>query len=82
MKEKLQALRALSARVHDRVVVGAGLALASASSFAQSTDPFDTTKDAVIAKVLVYGGGLLLVAGAGVIFMVGVKYVKKIARAA
>lgn len=59
-----------------------GLAgLGSASAFAQVTDPFDTAVTTVTGKVESYAAALVGVAAAAVVFMVAVKYVKKLPRA-
>lgn len=63
-------------------ILAAGVALsASIPAFAQ-TDPFTTAVADVKEKVTTYGGELVAVAAVGVVFMIGVKYVKKIRGAA
>lgn len=62
-----------------------GIALAAALpviSFAQATDPFDTAVTDVTAKVQTYGAALVGLAAVGVVFMIAIKYVKKIRGAA
>lgn len=61
--------------------VGAALVL-PAMAFAQAADPFTSAADDIKAKVATYGAELVVVAAVGVVFMVAIKYVKKIARAA
>lgn len=62
--------------------IGATLALAApVAAFAQG-DPFATALTDITAKVTTYGGGLIALAAVGVVFMVGVKYVKKLRGAA
>lgn len=62
--------------------VGAtGLAL-SGLAMAQETDPFNTAIDTITDKVETYGGALVALAAVGVVFMVGIKYIKKIRGAA
>lgn len=53
-------------------------------AFAQETgaDPFDTAVDTITTKVEAYGGALVALAAVGVVFMIGMKYVKKIRGAA
>ncbi|WP_038216666.1 hypothetical protein [Xenophilus azovorans] len=48
---------------------------------AQATDPFDAAVDTITTKVEAYGGALVGLAAVAVVFLVGVKYVKKIPRA-
>ncbi len=56
------------------------VALAPAA-FAQAADPFDTALTTVTAKVTSYAGALVGLAAVAVVFMVAVKYVKKLPRA-
>lgn len=56
--------------------------LLSAAAMAQATDPFTTAVTDITAKVTTYGGALVGVAAVGVVFMVAIKYVKKLNRAA
>ena len=60
--------------------VGAALVL-PAMAFA-SADPFMDASNDIKAKVATYGAELVVVAAVGVVFMVAIKYVKKISRAA
>lgn len=62
-------------------VVSTGL-LTAGVAFAQATDPFDAAVDNITDKVETYGAALVGVAAVGVIFMVAMKYVKKLPRAA
>jgi len=72
MKSKLARLSAL----------GTGL-LVSASVFAQeATDPFSTAVTEVTGKISTYGAALVGLSAAGVVFMIAIKYVKKIRGAA
>lgn len=57
-------------------MLGANLAMA------QSTDPFDTALSSITDKVETYGGALVGLAAVGVVFMIGIKYVKKLRGAA
>lgn len=63
-----------------------GVALAAALpviSFAQTvTDPFDAAVTDVTSKVQSYGAALVGLAAVGVVFMIAIKYVKKIRGAA
>lgn len=56
--------------------------MAPALSFAQAvTDPFDTALASVTTKVTSYAGALVGVAAISVVFMVAIKYVKKLPKA-
>lgn len=62
-----------------RVIALAALATASLSAHA---DPFTDAMTDITAKVTEYGGALVGLAAVGVVFMVAIKYVKKIRGAA
>lgn len=51
-------------------------------AFAQETDAFATAVTDVTAKVSTYGPALVGLSAVGVVFMIAVKYVKKIRSAA
>ena len=53
-----------------------------AMAMAQAADPFTTAANDIKGKVALYGAELVVVAAVGVVFMVAIKYVKKISRAA
>lgn len=55
---------------------------ASSAAMAQGTDPFDTVMTTVTTSVTEYAGALVVLAGVSVVFMIGIKYVKKIRGAA
>ena len=62
-----------------------GMALAltlPAVAMAQTTDPFDTALTEITGKVTSYGGALVGLAAVAVAFYVGIKFVKKIPKAA
>jgi hypothetical protein len=61
------------------VAVGAGLA--SVAAFAQETDPFMVAMAEAEGKIETYAGALVGLAAVAVIFMIAIKYVKKIPRA-
>lgn len=61
------------------VAVGAGLA--SVGAFAQTTDPFDTAMATATTKVTSYAGALVGLAAVAVVFLIAIKYVKKIPKA-
>jgi hypothetical protein len=59
-----------------------GVMALPALSFAQAaTDPFDTALASVTTKVTSYAGALVGVAAISVVFMVAIKYVKKLPKA-
>lgn len=58
-----------------------GLSVAPLASFAQA-DPFATAVADVTTKIGTYGAALVGLAAVGVVFMIAIKYVKKIRGAA
>lgn len=62
------------------------VALASVSPFAvfaqEATDPFQDALTNITANVTTYGGALVGLAAVGVVFMIAIKYVKKLRGAA
>jgi hypothetical protein len=81
MKNKLQNLRRLARDNAARVGVAVMTLPVAMAANAQVADPFDTAVSNVTTKVTTYGGALVGVAAAAVVFMVAIKYVKKIPRA-
>lgn len=81
MKQKLARLAQLSRNNAARAVVAITTLPVAMAARAQSTDPFDAAVDQVTTKVGTYGAALVGVAAAAVVFMVAIKYVKKIPRA-
>lgn len=71
------------ARKYGAKVAAAGSAayLGMGVAFAQATDPFDTAVATIQTKVEGYGGALVALAAVAVVFLVGIKYVKKIPKA-
>lgn len=66
-----------------RSAVVALMAAAPVLSFAQAVaDPFDTALSTITTKVNSYGAALVGLAAVGVLFVVAMKYVKKLPRAA
>lgn len=55
---------------------------APVAAFAQATDPFQDVLNNVTTKVETYAGSLVVLAGVAVVFMVGIKYIKKLRGAA
>jgi TrbC/VIRB2 pilin len=66
---------------HKALVVAVAL-VSSVPAFAQTADPFDAAVTAMSGKVTSYGTGLVALALVGVGFMIAIKYVKKLSRAA
>jgi hypothetical protein len=56
--------------------------VAASAAMAQATDPFATAVTDVTSKVETYGAALVGLAAVGVVFMIAIKYVKKIRGAA
>lgn len=82
MKARLAQLRALAARQYLKAGVLVGSTLAVAGASAQTvTDPFDTAMTTITGKVESYASALVVLSAVAVVFMVGMKYVKKIPRA-
>lgn len=81
MKAKMQALGRLARNNAARAVVVVATLPVALAARAQSTDPFDAAAAEVTTKVASYGAALVGVAAAAVVFMVAIKYVKKIPRA-
>lgn len=58
------------------------LAVLGSQAHAAVSEAFTASVTSVSADIAVYGGALITIAAVGVAFMVGMKYVKKISRAA
>lgn len=58
------------------------LAMSAGSAFAQAADPFSSAVTTITDKINTYGAALVGIAAVGVVFWVGIKYVKKISGAA
>ncbi len=58
------------------------LASSAGSAFAQAADPFTAAATTITEKINTYGAALVGIAAVGVVFWVGIKYVKKISGAA
>lgn len=78
MNRRFAVLRGKVARIGAAV---SAAALVPAVSFAQQADPFDTALSTVTTKVTGYAGALVGLAAIAVVFMVAIKYVKKIPKA-
>lgn len=64
-----------------KVAVGAAGLGMSALAMAQTVDPFTDAVTAATTKVGTYGAALVVLSGVGVVFLIGMKYVKRIPRA-
>lgn len=56
--------------------------VAPVAAFAQATDPFNDALTEITTNVTTYGGALVGLAAVGVVFMIAIKYVKKLRSAA
>lgn len=81
-KHMLNAIRNAAHNAYARAGVAVTLATIALPGFAQTTDPFDTAMTTVTEKVEQYAGALVGLAAVGVVFMIAIKYVKKIRGAA
>jgi hypothetical protein len=81
MKNKLQNLRRLARDNAARMSVAVLALPAAMAAHAEAGDPFDAAVSTVTTKVGTYGAALVGVSAAAVVFMVAIKYVKKIPRA-
>lgn len=79
--EVLKSLRSAADTAWARAGVAATLALGSAGAFAQGADPFTTAMTEATTKVGIYAAALVGLGAVSVIFMIGLKYVKRIPRA-
>lgn len=69
-------------RLQDKVLAASVLVAASVPAFAQSaSDPFDTALAEATTKVGGYAAALVGLSAVAVVFMIAMKYVKKIPRA-
>lgn len=59
-----------------------GSAVLSVAAHAQSADPFDAAVTSLTTKVSGYGLGMFALAAVSVGFVVGIKYLKKLPKAA
>lgn len=78
---KLNNLRRLARDNAARIGVAVMALPAAMAANAAAADPFDAAVAEVTGKVATYGAALVGVAAAAVVFMVAIKYVKKIPRA-
>ena len=80
----MNAIRTLGAKVsgaYRNAGIVAATALVPALSFAQSTDPFDAAITEATTKVGSYAAALVGLSAVAVVFMIAMKYVKRIPRA-
>ncbi|WP_288254884.1 hypothetical protein [uncultured Hydrogenophaga sp.] len=78
---KLQSLKGVAQHAYLRAGVLVGTALVAVPTFAQETDPFDTALATATTKVGAYAAALVGLGAVAVVFMIALKYVKKIPRA-
>lgn len=64
-----------------QLIALASTAVLSVAAQAQTTDPFTTAMTDATTKVTTYAGALVGLGAVAVIFMIALKYVKKIPRA-
>lgn len=64
-----------------RAYVGAVTLLGTTGVFAQAIDPFDTAITTATTKVGAYAAALVGLSAVAVVFMIAMKYVKRIPRA-
>jgi len=81
MKQKLQQLADLASRNYAKAGALVGTAFVGLPAFAQAVDPFTEATTEITGKITTYGSALVGVAAVGVVFMVAMKYVKKLPRA-
>lgn len=77
MKKTFNAIRELPARGY----VAASVMLVPFLASAQSVDPFDTALATATTKVTSYAGAMVGLAAVSVVFLIAIKYVKKIPKA-
>lgn len=65
-----------------RAFVAVSAVLLPVLAFAQATDPFTDSVATATTKIGVYGAALVVLAAVGVVFKIGIKYVKRISGAA
>lgn len=78
-------IKSVALRVSEKVstfAVGACALVMSGIASAQSVDPFDAALTTATTKVGAYAAALVGLAAVSVVFMIGLKYVKKLPRAA
>lgn len=68
-------------KLQDKALAASVLVLSSVPVMAQTTDPFDTAMAEATTKVGAYAAALVGLGAVAVIFMIALKYVKKIPRA-
>ena len=78
MKRRFAFFRGQFARIGPAV---SAAVLLPAVALAQAADPFDTALATVTTKLTSYAGALVGLAAVAVVFMVAVKYVKKLPKA-
>lgn len=82
MGKKFNSFKAAVSRGYLRAGAMVGTALVAVPAMAQVTDPFETALSTSTTKVETYAAALVTVAAISTVFMIAIKYVKKIPRAA
>lgn len=77
----LEKTRAIACKYGSQVAVAAMTLPFALAASAQSTDPFDAAVSSATTKVTGYGAALVTFSAVAVVFMIGIKYIKKIPRA-
>lgn len=68
-------------KLNEKALALAVMLVVSAPAFAQTVDPFDTAMTEATTKVGAYAAALVGLSAVAVIFMIAMKYVKRIPRA-
>lgn len=82
--KKFNALGQLAARGYNEAGIKTAVAIGSflpMLASAQATDPFETAMTTATTKVTSYAGALVGLAAVAVVFMIAIKYVKRIPKA-
>lgn len=82
LKSKIGSFVRSADDLYARAGVATMVALASAGASAQAADPFEAAMATATTKVGTYAAALVGLAAVGVVFMIAIKYVKRIPRAA
>ena len=68
-------------KIQDKILAASVLLMCSIPAFAQSADPFDAAMSTATTKVGAYAAALVGLSAVAVVFMIAIKYVKRIPRA-
>lgn len=78
---KFNAVKQAVSRGYLRAGAVVGSAALALPAMAQSADPFDTAIDTATTKVGGYAAALVTLSAVAIVFMIAIKYVKKIPKA-